>query len=37
MLLHDLLLHKAISTEVIISLFTSVPNSVAHGMYLELK
>lgn len=37
MLLHDLFLHKAISREVVISLFTSMPNTIALGRYLEIK
>jgi len=37
MLLHDLFLHKATSREVIISLFASMLNTIAHGTYLEIK
>lgn len=37
MLLHDLFLHKAMSREVIISLFTPMPNTMAHSTYLEIK
>lgn len=37
MVMQGLLLHKAPSREVIISLFTCVPNSIARGMYLEIK
>lgn len=37
MLLHDLFLHKAMSREVIIRLFTPMPNARAHSTYLEIK
>lgn len=37
MLLQDLFLHKATSREVIISLFTPMPNAMAHSTYLEIK
>lgn len=37
MLLHDLFLHKATSREVIISLFTPMPNTTAHSTDLEIQ